>query len=153
RFLAPIPRGERHDLIKAYHARLTHHDREQQLRAARAWSTWEGETIILLPDLEIIAKHGDDEFALAFGRIENHYFTHEGFFTEGRLLNDAHRRGDIPGVTVQGPYDACGPARTAWDLHEAWPTARFIVVPDAGHAVSEPGIRHHLIEATDSFAG
>ena len=153
RFLAPIPKAERHDLIKAYHGRLTHSDREQQLRAARAWSTWEGETITLLPDPEVITKHGDDEFALAFARIENHYFTHEGFFTEGQLINDAHRLRDTPGVIVQGRYDVCCPARTAWDLHQAWPTARFIVVPDAGHAVSEPGIRHHLIEATDSFAG
>ena len=153
RFLAPIPKAERHDLIKAYHGRLTHSDREQQLRAARAWSTWEGETITLLPDPEVITKHGDDEFALAFARIENHYFTHEGFFTEGQLINDAHRLRDTPGVIVQGRYDVCCPARTAWDLHQAWPTARFIVVPDAGHAVTEPGIRHHLIEATDSFAG
>jgi len=153
RFLAPIPKTERHDLIKAYHERLTHPDREQQLRAARAWSTWEGQTITLVPDPEVIAKHGDDEFALAFARIENHYFMHEGFFSEGQLINDAHRLRDIPGVIVQGRYDVCCPARTAWDLHQAWPTARFIVVPDAGHAVTEPGIRHHLIEATDSFAG
>ena len=152
-FLAPIPKTERHDLIKAYHERLTHPDREQQLRAARAWSTWEGQTITLVPDPEVIAKHGDDEFALAFARIENHYFMHEGFFSEGQLINDAHRLRDIPGVIVQGRYDVCCPARTAWDLHQAWPTARFIVVPDAGHAVTEPGIRHHLIEATDSFAG
>ena len=153
RFLAPIPKAERHDLIKAYRARLTHPDREQQLRAARAWSTWEGETITLLPDPEIVTKHGDDEFALAFARIENHYFTHEGFFKEGQLIDDAHRLRGIPGVIVQGRYDVACPARTAWDLHQAWPAARFIVVPDAGHAVSEPGIRHHLIEATDSFAG
>jgi proline iminopeptidase len=153
RFLAPIPKAERHDLIAAYRARLTHPDREEQLRAARAWSRWEGETITLLPDPALVSKHGTDDFALAFARIENHYFTHAGFFTEGQLIHDAHRLRDIPGVIVQGRYDVACPARTAWDLHQAWPTARFIVVPDAGHAVSEPGILHHLIEATDAFSG
>jgi proline iminopeptidase len=44
------------------------------------------------------------------------------------------------------------PARTAWDLHKAWPEAEFIMVPDAGHAFTEPGITHRLIEATDRFA-
>jgi proline iminopeptidase len=153
RFLAPIPKAERHDLIAAYRARLTHPDREEQRRAARAWSRWEGETITLLPDPALVSKHGTDDFALAFARIENHYFTHAGFFTEGQLIHDAHRLRDIPGVIVQGRYDVACPARTAWDLHQAWPTARFIVVPDAGHAVSEPGILHHLIEATDAFSG
>jgi proline iminopeptidase len=77
RFLMPIPKAERHDLIAAYRARLMHADRDQQLRAARAWSTWEAETITLLPDPEIVSKYGNDEFALAFARIENHYFAHE----------------------------------------------------------------------------
>jgi proline iminopeptidase len=152
RFLEPIPKAERHDLIAAYRARLTHPDRAVRLRAAKAWSVWEGETITLLPDLEIAAHHEEDEFALAFARIENHYFTHGGFLVEGQLIDDAHRLRDIPGVIVQGRYDVACPARTAWDLHRAWPTARFVVVPDAGHAVSEPGILHHLVEATDAFA-
>jgi proline iminopeptidase len=153
RFLEPIPQSERHDLIAAYRARLTDPDHEVRLRAARAWSTWEGETITLLPDAGLVSRHGGDQFAVAFARIENHYFTHEGFFAEGQLINDAHRLREIPGVIVQGRYDVACPVRTAWDLHRAWPSARFVVVPDAGHAVSEPGILHHLIEATDAFAG
>ena len=103
------------------------------MRAARAWSTWEAETITLLPDPQLVSKYGGDEFALAFARIENHYFTHEGFFTDGQLINDAHRLRDIPGVIVQGRYDVACPARTAWDLHEAWPTARFIVAVSYTH--------------------
>jgi proline iminopeptidase len=152
RFLEPIPKDERHDLIAAYRARLTHPDRAVRLRAAKAWSQWEGGTIRLLPDPELLSKHGDDDFALAFARIENHYFTHAGFMREGQLIEDAHRLRDIPGVIVQGRYDLACPTRTAWDLHHAWPSARFVIVPDAGHAVNEPGILHHLIEATDQFA-
>lgn len=153
RFLAPIPPEERGDLMAAYHRRLTGDDEAVRLEAARAWSLWEGETITLRPDDNLARQHGEDSFALAFARIENHYFVNGGFMEEGQLLRDAHRLANIPGVIVQGRYDVPTPVRTAWDLHKAWPQARFHLVEDAGHAFSEPGILHHLIEATDGFAG
>ncbi|ODN68833.1 Proline iminopeptidase [Methylobrevis pamukkalensis] len=55
-------------------------------------------------------------------------------------------------MIVQGRYDMATPVATAWDLHQAWPEADFVIVEGAGHAVSEPGILHALIEATDRFA-
>jgi proline iminopeptidase len=152
RFLAPIPPEERHDLIAAYHRRLTGPDPEAQLEAARAWSLWEGETITLLPNADYSRQHGEDTYALAFARIENHYFVHGGWLEEGQLLRDAQRLRGIPAVIVQGRYDIATPVLTAWELHQAWPEAELILVDDAGHAVSEPGIRHHLLEATDRFA-
>ncbi len=152
RFLAPIPPEERHDLMGAYRRRLTHPDPAVQRQAARAWSLWEGETITLLPDQGYTDTFGDEHYALAFARIENHYFVNEGFFEEGQLIRDAGRLKRIPGVIIQGRYDIATPPKTAWELHKAWPEARFILVPDAGHAVTEPGITHHLIEATDAFA-
>ncbi len=152
RFLAPIPPDERGDLMAAYHRRLTHPDRAVQLEAAKAWSLWEGETVHLLPDPDTSRGFGEDLFALAFARIENHYFVNAGFFEEGQLLRDATRLRNIPGVIVQGRYDLATPMKTAWDLHRAWPEAAFHIVPDAGHAFNEPGILHRLIEATDHFA-
>ncbi|MUL42252.1 prolyl aminopeptidase [Streptomonospora sp. PA3] len=152
-YLAPIPEEEREDLIGAYADRLASPDPGVRLTAARAWSTWEGSTITLLPDERIRAQHAEDEYALAFARIENHYFVHGGFFTPGQLIANADRLRGIPGVIVQGRYDVCTPAKTAFDLHRAWPEAQFHLVDDAGHAFSEPGILHHLIEATDAFAG
>lgn len=151
-YLEPIPEDERDDLIGAYARRLNSPDPGVRLEAARAWSMWEGATVTLVPDEEIRAQHADPEYALAFARIENHYFVHGGFFTPGQLIANAKRLRDIPGVIVQGRYDVCTPARTAYDLHRAWPEARFTIVDDAGHAFSEPGILHHLIEATDRFA-
>ncbi|MBZ6076617.1 prolyl aminopeptidase [Microvirga puerhi] len=152
RFLAPIPPEERGDLMAAYRKRLTHPDPAVQQAAASAWSLWEGETITLLPNQDYSNQFGDDHYALAFARIENHYFVNEGFFEEGQLLRDAARLKGIPGVIVQGRYDIATPPATAWALHKAWPEARFIMVDDAGHAFTEPGILHHLIEATDAFA-
>lgn len=152
-FVAPIPPEERGDLIAAYRKRLTGDDPAEQLRAAKAWSLWEGRTITLLPSARHQQSHADDRNALAFARIENHYFVNDGFMQcDGQLLRDAHTLHGIPGTIIQGRYDACTPARTAWELHKAWPQAAFHMVPDAGHAFDEPGILARLIEATDTYA-
>jgi proline iminopeptidase len=151
-YLAPIPLAERGDMIAAYRRRLVSDDPVAQRQAARAWSLWEGRTITLLPDPALAEHFGGDDYALAFARIENHYFVHGGFMEDGQLLRDAHRLAGIPGVIIQGRYDVATPARTAWDLHKAWPGAEFHLIPDAGHAYSEPGIEKALIEATDRFA-
>ncbi len=151
-FLAPIPEDERGDLMAAYRRRLIDPDPAVQAKAARAWSLWEGETITLLHNQDYSDQFGDAHYAIAFARIENHYFVHEGWFEEGQLIRNAHHLKDIPGVIIQGRYDIATPPKTAWDLRKAWPEAKFIMVPDAGHAVSEPGILHHLIETTDAFA-
>ena len=153
RFLAPIPQAERGDLMAAYRKRLVSEDRAVQLEAAKAWSLWEGETITLLPDPSLTEQHGDDDFAIAFARIENHFFVHGGWFEEGQLLRDAHKLAGIPGVIVHGRYDMPCPAHYAWQLHKAWPDAEFHLIEGAGHAFSEPGILDRLIRATDQFAG
>lgn len=151
-FVAPIPEAERGDLMAAYRQRLVGDDPVAQIACARAWSLWEGQTIRLLPDAANAAKHANDAFALAFARIENHYFVHQGWMEEGQLLRNAHKLTGIPGVIVQGRYDVCTPAQTAWALHRAWPEAAFHLVDDAGHAYNEPGILSRLLDATDRFA-
>lgn len=152
-YLAPIPEDERDDLIGAYRRRLTGSDRQAQLQAAHAWTQWESRTITLLPNKAHERAHSADESALAFARIENHYFVHHGFMEEGQLLRDAHKLHGIPGVIVQGRYDVCTPPVSAWALHRAWPQAEFHLVRDAGHAFDEPGILQQLLAATDKFAG
>lgn len=151
-FLAPIPEAERGDLVGAYRKRLVGSDPKAQLEAARAWSVWEGSTIKLLPNKQNSSNYGQDQFALAFARIENHYFTHGGWMDDGQLIRDAGKLKNIPGIIIQGRYDVCTPAITAWELHRAWPEAQFVIVDDAGHAFDEPGIMNQLIEATDKFA-
>ncbi|HSA52379.1 MAG TPA: prolyl aminopeptidase [Yinghuangia sp.] len=152
KYLAPIPEDERGDLMRAYHRRLNHDDPEVRAEAAVAWSVWEGSTLSLRPRPDVVAVHGERDYALAFARIENHYFVNNGFLSEGALIAGADRLRGIPAVIVQGRYDVCTPARTAWDLHRAWPEADFVLVDDAGHAYDEPGILDALITATDRFA-
>lgn len=152
KFVAPIPVDEREDMIAAYYRRLTSDDRTIRREAARAWSMWEGATISLLPDDARVARFGADRFADAFARIECHYFINGGFLEkDGWILDNVDRIRRIPAVIVHGRYDMATPVANAWDLHRAWPEASLHIVPDAGHAFSEPGILHHLVEATDGF--
>ncbi|WP_341730618.1 prolyl aminopeptidase [Microcoleus sp. EPA2] len=152
-YVKPIPINERDDLLTAYYQRLTSPDAEIRLEAARAWSIWEGSTSKLFPDLNLKQSFGIDAFAEAFARIECHYFINNGFIEpEDKLLLNIDRIRKIPAVIVQGRYDVVCPMISAWELHRAWPEAEFIIVPDSGHSMSEPGIRTCLMEATDKFA-
>ncbi len=153
-YLEHIPLAERSDLLRAYHARLTSHDPAVQRAAAKIWSVWEGRTSCLIPNPELILRTGGDDFSLAFARIEAHYFVHDAWLDQGRgLLENIDAIRGIPGVIVQGRYDVVCPAKSAWDLHLAWPEADYRIVPDAGHSASEPGTVHELVSATDRYAG
>jgi proline iminopeptidase len=152
-FVAPVPPERRHEMQIAYHDLLFDPDPAVHLPAARAWSGWEARVITVLPDEEGYAKAVQDDQALSFARIENHFFTHGGFLREGQLLDGCARIAHLPTVIVQGRVDMCTPARTAFDLAARLPGAQFTVVPDAGHAFSEPGTLHALVQATDRFAG
>lgn len=151
-FLAPIPRRERSDLLRAYHRRLTGSDDALRLTAAKAWSVWEGSTSQLLPQADVAAAFAADKMALALARIEAHYFVNGCFLEDGQLLDNVGRIRNIPAVLVHGRYDVLCPARTAWELSGAWPEAKLRFVPDAGHSAFEPGIVHELVTATDAFA-
>jgi proline iminopeptidase len=153
-YVKPIPPAERGDMIAAYHKRLTGDDPVARLEAARAWSVWEGTTLSLRLDAERIAGFGNAEYALAFARIECHYFVNKGFFDrDDQLIADVTKIRHIPGVIIHGRYDVVTPLRTAWDLKQAWPEADLRIAPVAGHAMTEPGIIAEIVAASDRFAG
>jgi proline iminopeptidase len=151
-FVAPIPMAERDDLLAAYHQRLTGDDEVARMAAAKAWSIWEGRTATLLPNADVQAFFADPHVALSLARIESHYFVNHAFLEPNQLLRDVQRVARIPGAIVQGRYDLICPLRSAWELHQGWPAAELRIVPDAGHAAFESGIRAALVEATDRFA-
>ena len=151
-FAGHVPKDERSDLIEAYHRRLISDDPAVQLAAAKAWSTWEGLTVTLLPDPEMLAEFTEDAHAIAVARIENHYFRHHCWLDEGQLLANAERLKGIPGIIVQGRHDCCTPPSAAFDLKQAWPEVELQIVPDGGHLFSEPGITDGLVRASDRFA-
>ena len=150
-FRKDLPQDAMADPIMTYHSRLTSDDAPLRLAAARSWSVWEGETSTLMPEGPATG-HAQEHFALAFARIENHYFVHGGWMEEGQLLRNAGRLADIPGTIVQGRYDVVCPPVTAWELSKRWPRAELHIIPDSGHSFAEPGTLHRLMEATDKYA-
>ncbi|RMF07841.1 MAG: prolyl aminopeptidase [Candidatus Neomarinimicrobiota bacterium] len=152
-FLAPIPPERRGNLLESYYEYLTSADKSVRQTAATAWSVWEGSTSKLIPDEGLRERFAESEFSEAFSRIECHYFYHKGWFEpEDQLLQNVDRIRSIPATIVQGRYDVVCPLETAWELHKAWPEAEFHIVKDAGHSVTEPGIRSLLIEATEKYS-
>jgi proline iminopeptidase len=151
-FIEFLPREERSAPISAYYQRLTHPDPQVQLVAARAWSRWEGSTLSLLPEPERLKLFEVDRYALAFARIECHYFKHGGFLErDNQILEDIGRIRHVPGIIVHGRYDVVTPVRNAFDLHEAWPMSHLTIVPDAGHAMTETGMVDALVRAAREF--
>ena len=147
-----IPPAERGDMLRAYHRRLMSDNEAVRLEAARAWSVWEGSTSKLFPDQKLIDHSAEEHFALALARIECHYFVNNAFFaTDNYLIENVDKIRHIPAEIVQGRYDVVCPMMSAWDLHRAWPEAQLHIIPDAGHAATEPGIAGALVEATDRF--
>ena len=151
-FLRPIPEGERDHLVPAYHRVLTGPDQVARLAAAKAWSGWEGRMLTLLENPFVLDHFTNAHTALSLARIECHYFMHDSFLEPNQILRDAYRLKDIPGVIVHGRYDMVCPVESAWELHQAWPQAQLNIVPGSGHAASEPGTTHALIEAADAMA-
>jgi proline iminopeptidase len=151
RFAGFLPGPERSDLLEHYYRRLTDPDPELHLPAARAWSSFEGACSTLLPSPETVAAFADDRVALGLARIEAHYFRHAIFLPENHLLSSVGTLRAIPCTIIQGRYDMVCPIVTADELHQAWPEAEYIVIPDAGHSAMETGIRAALIRATEGF--
>lgn len=151
-YLDGIPAVEHGDLISAYHRRLTHEDPAVRLAAARRWSVWEAATSFLRQDPDFMSGHEEEAFALAFARIESHYFVNGGFFQhDDQLLRDAHRIRHIPGTIVHGRYDVVCPVQNAWDLKKAWPEATLHIAPTSGHSAFEPEIASLLVDATNAY--
>lgn len=151
-FLRPIPEAERDDLIHAYYERLTSEDKQVRHDAAFGWSAWEGATLRLLFDPELFTSFTADEHADALARIECHYFVNGAFLpTDNWIIENAPIIQHIPTTIIHGRYDVICPLENAWELHKALPQSRLFIIPDAGHAGSEPGTLHQLIESTDYY--
>jgi proline iminopeptidase len=152
-FIAPIPAAERHDMVAAYYKRLTSENEIERMRAARAWSIWEGRTSSLYSNPDVVDHFANPFTALSLARIECHYFIHNSFIAEDQILQNVDRLQSIPGVIVHGRYDVVCPVENAWQLHQLWPGSELHIIADAGHSALEPGITSALITATDEFAG
>ena len=152
KFLEPIAEDERDDMIAAYYRQLTGEDEMQKMRAARAWSTWEGMTATLKTDDSLIKSFSASFTALSIARIECHYFMHQCWLRPNQIIEDIEKIRHIPSYLVQASYDVICPLEQAWELSSVWPEAQLSIIADAGHAVVEPGITDALIDATRALS-
>lgn len=150
-FIAAIPESERGDLLQAYRKRLFCDNPDIYIPAARRWSRYEASCLFLRPDPQAIDQFGTDAVSLGIGRLEAHYFLHDGFFSDDQLIRNVDKIRHLPAVIVQGRYDVVCPPVTAYRLHQAWPESRLKIIDDAGHSGFDPGIAQQLIAATESF--
>jgi len=146
-----LPKPERQDILASYYRRLLDPDPRIHMAAARAWSIYEGACSTLLPNPETVSAFGEDRLALGLARIEAHYFTRYLFAGENDLLLRIEKVRRLPGIIVQGRYDMVCPVGSADQLACAWPEAKYVIVPDAGHSAMEPGIREQLVLATEQM--
>ena len=151
-FIKPIPESERGDMVAAYSKQLTGENEMQQLRAAKAWSIWEGMTATLQTDDDVVESFANSHAALSIARIECHYFMHKCWLEPNQLINDLQAIRDIPGYIVHGRYDVICPVEQAWELSSAWPEAELSIIADAGHAIVEKGITHELLRITKEMS-
>jgi len=153
---AVIPVEERGDMMKTYYKRLTGDNEEEKLKCAAAWSTWETATSKLVVDPEYIKKAEDPKWALAFARIESHFFVNGGWMRDGQLIEEAHKIKHLPIIIIQGRYDVVCPAKTSWDLYQSLggkdtKNVEYIILPDVGHSAHEKKVELALVDAADKF--
>jgi proline iminopeptidase len=140
------------DIVEGY-ARLLH-DPGPAVRehAAYEWCLWESASPNWPPTTGLAQRYEEPAFRLAFARIVTHYARHNGFLEDNVLIENADRLADIPGVLINGRFDFGAPIENAWTLHRVWPRSELVIVDNAGHAGSQPGIAEELVRATERFA-
>jgi proline iminopeptidase len=140
------------NLVEAYRQLLSSPDAAVRERAARDWCDWEQAVISIDPKLPRPERYADPAFRMVFARIVTHYFGHNAWLRDNQLITDAPRLAGIPGVLVHGRLDLGAPLEGAWSLHQAWPGSELIVVENAGHETTTPGMNENVVTALDNFA-
>ena len=150
KFISVLPPRLHHkgwrEIMEYYQGKLQGSDKG---RYADAWWGWEDRLSQILPVHDDTTKKG----ALALALLENHYFVHDGWLTEGQIIKNASRLRNIPITIVHGRHDTVCPIEGAYKLKKALPHARMHVVEDAGHSFFEKGIGAALRRSAKQMRG
>lgn len=150
RFAQLFPDKTGLSLLKAYYKALTSKDDEKARAAGISWALYESGCMSFYPRREVLSRDDDIETAVAMSKIEAHYFLTQMRDTKNSLLNNIEKFKQIPCTIIQGRYDMICPVISAEKLHQAWPEADYIIVPDGGHSALDPTICSRLIEAMEN---
>lgn len=152
RFRAAVPQDMRDgDLVTAYYHLLRDPDPAVHVKAAQDWHEWEAASILVDPRASLPERWSDPRYVTARARIITHYFHHRGWLDDGQILRNVERLNGIPCTMIQGRLDLEGPVTTAWELSQAWPAARLVIVPNAAHSPGTSEMAAAIVAATDAF--
>jgi len=153
RLVSILSDDEKKDVMQSFQNRINCSDKSTRIEAAKAWSMYEQSSSQLMPIMaeEIPFTEEIENQAYCITKIELHYMLNNLFTPDDYILSNINKIRHIPATIVQGRYDIVCPIESAYELHKAWPEAKFMVVPDAGHSSGEPGMTHELIKATNEF--
>jgi proline iminopeptidase len=145
-FVEVIPAEQRGDMMGAYKAIFdgTPADdagRQAQLRAAVAWSVWEGAISNMIPETGDPGKFGEADFALSFAQIEAHFFANNLFLAPDEITRNVDKIAGLPIHIVHGRFDQVCPLTQASRLVAALATVGAAPVTyvrtNAGHSAME----------------
>jgi proline iminopeptidase len=150
-FIHSIPLEERHDLITAYHERLTGSDELARMATAKNWSIWQARCRSFQLHNQMVEHFSDAHVALGLACIENHYLLQSCFLSDYSILEHMDIIKNIPGFIINGRYDMICPLQSAWELHKTWSASEIFIIRDAGHSLLEPAIVDAVILATQKM--
>lgn len=151
-FINFLPEHERGDLIRAYYKRLMDPNPDVHMPAARAFVKYDIICGMFNPDQEQINELlKDDKFVLGVSRGFMHYAYHDFFMKKLQIRNQMNLIQDIPTVIVQGRFDTITPASNSHKIFRKSNQATMMIIQDAGHFETEPGISLGLVSAHEWF--
>ena len=138
-------------IIRLYRMVCSPHNAEIE-QAARAWYIW-GSQIILGAghDPASVDLASELESVIHQSRLELHYAANRYFIEENQILNHCASIQDIPAILIHGRHDMTCPLASSYALHRTLNHSRLLILPDAGHTSSGPGMINALVEATDTM--
>ncbi|MGV1757504.1 prolyl aminopeptidase [Rhizobium sp. A22-96] len=152
RFRAALPVQDRDgDLVEAYYRLLCNPDPAIHMKAAKDWHEWEAASILVDPRATMPARWSDPRYLTARARIIAHYFHHLAWLEEEQILRDIKRLAGIPCTMIQGRLDLEAPVITAWELSQAWPEAKLVIVPSAAHSLATSDMAIAIVGVTDAL--
>ena len=150
--LKHIPNTSKKNLLEKYTELVFSNDKDCAYKAAISWNQFEGSILKLLPPaISSETIEIDNEFELARAKVQLHYINNNCFVDGEDMLEKSKILKNIPITIIQGRYDMVCPPKTAYEIHQAIPRSKLIIVPDAGHSASEAGTLSSLLDATDEF--
>jgi proline iminopeptidase len=154
RFRDAVPVEERAgDLSLAYARLLASADPKVREKAAKNWCAWEDSHVAVTSNYKPDPRYDDPAFRMTFARLVTHYFSHAAWLADGELLQATKGFAQVPGVLVHGRLDVSTPPDIAWELSQAWPGSRLVLIDDAGHGLGHATMSETIVEVIDGFRG